>query len=138
MFVFGMLSPAQGKAEQVEAVTDPAQDSLTEELLIVDDRFQNLQSGQVWIWDTSIYVKVRSEDAAHVKDVLERRAAEIQMGIGQIFGRAQHAHLKEPDRQTLRDQIMTFLLGVVRTTEDAEPLIQTVLIPKCRGVPTGG
>jgi hypothetical protein len=65
----------------------------------------------------------------------------VREGISQIFSRAQHAQLKEPERLTLNRQITTFLAKLIEeeapTAEAGEEdkLIDRVLIPKCRGFP---
>lgn len=106
----------------------------TQEILVVDDRFQNLQTGKVWLWDAAIYVQVKAKNADAVTRTLERRNAEIKEGISQIFSRAQHAQLKEPERQTLNRQL-ALLFGEIFRTPDNHPLIERVLIPNCRGYP---
>src|SRR5690606_21758105 len=62
------------------------------EIGLIDDKFQNMQTGRAWIWDTQIVLKVKRKNEAFVTEELEKRAAEIQEGIAQIMRRAQHAH----------------------------------------------
>ncbi|HYE02700.1 MAG TPA: hypothetical protein VD963_05645 [Phycisphaerales bacterium] len=108
----------------------------TAEVEVVSDKFQNLQTGRVWLWDASVFVQVKSEHAKSVEKVLERRSAEVREGVSRIFSRAQHAELKEPERQTLNRQLTTFLQGVLGNDADGKPLIERVIIPRCRGFPT--
>lgn len=133
--VLGMGGPQKGQAaEQKAQLVDDAGEQ-TQELLIVDDKFQNLQTGRVWIWDTAVYVQVKNKSAEQVKKTLERRSAEIKEGVSQIISRAQHAQLKEPERQTLNRQITAFLETIFEPGADGKPMIERVLIPKCRGFP---
>lgn len=82
---------------------------IPKELLVVEDKFQNLQTGRVWVWDASIFVQVKTKHAPAVEEILKRRGATVREGMSQIFSRAQHAQLVEPDRQTLNRQILAFL-----------------------------
>lgn len=133
--VLGITGPSKGEASEAEhsLVDDEAEQTL--EVLIAEEKFQNLQTGRVWIWDTSVYVQVKAKNAEHIEHTLERRNAEIKEGLSQIVSRAQHAQLKEPDRQTLNRQITVFLEGVFATDSDGKSQIERVLIPKCRGFP---
>jgi hypothetical protein len=90
---------------------------------------------RVWVWEAAIYARVKNKDAAAVQAILDRKGAEIKEGISQIIGRAQLAQLKEPDRQTLNRQFSTFLDKLLAGDSGADPLIERVLIPKCRGFP---
>jgi len=131
--VLGMGGPATSHASTVNVKPDAAE--VTKEVLIVEDKFQNLQAGRVWVWDASIYVRVKAKNASVVEAILGRRGAEIKEGISQIFSRAQLVQLKEPDRQTLNRQFSAFLDKVFVQEGEAEPLVERVFIPKCRGFP---
>jgi hypothetical protein len=115
--VLGVMGPSKGEAAEAEHTLVSDEGEQTLEVLIAEEKFQNLQTGRVWIWDTSVFVQVKAKNTEHVEQTLERRNAEIKEGLSQIISRAQHAQLKEPDRQTLNRQI------------------ERVLIPKCRGFP---
>jgi hypothetical protein len=110
-------------------------DKKTQEVLVVDEKFQNLQTGRVWIWDVSVFVQSRARNSPRVEELLEQRKAEISEEISRIISRAQHAQLKEPDRLTLNRQITAALTKIFDVDEKGEPLIERVLIPKCRGFP---
>lgn len=132
--VLSMTGPASshGEAPKHDVASDEGEQ--TKEILIVEEKFQNLQTGKVWIWDASIYIQVKAKHAEAVSKTLERRSAEVKEGISQIFSRAQHAQLREPERQTLNRQISTYL-GEIFKTSDAQSPVERVLIPKCRGFP---
>lgn len=134
--VLGMGGPQKGQAAEQKVDLKLDEGEQTQELLIVDDKFQNLQTGRVWIWDTAVYVQVKNKNAEAVKKTLERRSAEVKEGVSQIISRAQHAQLKEPERQTLNRQITAYLESVFEPVgEKGQPPIERVLIPKCRGFP---
>ncbi len=107
----------------------------TIEIQLVEDRFQNMQTGRAWIWDVSIVLKVRAKNEEAVNKVLEGRAAEITEGISMIFRRAQHTHLREAGLETLNRQLLTFLDGVFGKDADNKSRIERVVIPKCKGFP---
>jgi len=91
----------------------------------------------VWVWDLSVFMQVKNKNAESVKAVLEQRKAEIGEGMGQIVSRAQHSQLKEPERQTLIRQIRGFLESIRGMTDaEGKPLVERVMIPKCRGFPS--
>jgi flagellar basal body-associated protein FliL len=135
-FVLGGL----GGPKKSEAAVDPKHVEVDEsqevqEIEIVSEKFQNMTTGKVWVWDISLFVQVRQKNAERVEKVLEQRGAELKEGLSQIVSRAQHAQLKEPERQSLNRQFSAFLEKVVGMDADNKPLIDRVLIPKCRGFP---
>jgi len=105
------------------------------EIQIISDKFQNLTTGKVWVWDIDVFVQVKEKNAQRVEKVLEQRAAEIKEGLNQIVSRAQHAQLKEPERQSLNRQFTSYLDKVVGQDPDGKSLLDRLLIPKCRGFP---
>lgn len=110
----------------------------TEEVRLLekeDERFQNLASGQVWVWNVSIYLQVKTKNTERVERVLEGRKAEIKEGLSQIIGRSQIAQLKEPERQTLNRQVAVLLDKIMGQDSEGKPLIERILIPTCSGYP---
>ena len=105
------------------------------ELLIVDDRFPNHQSGRVWLWQTEIQMQVRQKNLAYAQRVLEERSAEIKTGVAQIVRTSHHKHLTEPNLDTLNRQIEEYLRDVFEYDASGESRVERVLIPKCTGVP---
>lgn len=135
VMIFGAMGPAKTQAHDGQHQIKQDEGQQTKELLIVEERFQNLQSGKVWIWDSAVYVQVRAKNFEKVENTLKQRNAEIKEGISQIFSRAQHAQLKEPDKQTLSRQLTAFLQKTFGADDQATPYIERVLISKCRGFP---
>lgn len=105
----------------------------TQELELVSDRFQNMTSGQAWVWDLSVFLQVKNKNSDQVAAVLEQRQAELREGLAQIVGRARHTQLTEPERQTLIRQIAAYLDKIEGLSADGKPLIERVIIAKCRG-----
>lgn len=133
--------PAKTEASEVHPNLEEDHSQQKEEVVVVEDQFQNMQTGSVWIWDVAIYAEVKSVHSEQLQEILERRSGAVREGISQIFSRAQHAQLKEPERLTLNRQISAFLSKLleeeVPTAEAGEKdkLIERILIPKCRGFP---
>ncbi len=105
----------------------------TQEVEVIDSRFQNLTTGKVWIWDIAIYAQVKNKHAERVTNELKTRYAEISEGINQIVSRAHHNNLKEPERQTLIRQLTAYLNKTIGPDAEGKPLIERVIIPKCNG-----
>jgi len=105
----------------------------TVELPLIEDRFQNMQTGQVWIWDTEIVLKVKSKNEEAVSKVLEAKAAEIKEGLAAIFRRAQLGQLKEPGLESINRQLSAFVNQMIGKDAEGHERVERVLIPKCRG-----
>lgn len=132
--VFSMMGPKKTEAHVEEAhVAADASDSSVE-VMIVEDKFQNLQTGRVWFWDIAVYVQVKQRNQEAVEAKLKQRNAEIKEEISRIVSRAQHAQLKEPDRQTLLRLFTAALNKIFENDEHGDPLIDRVIIPKSRGL----
>jgi flagellar basal body-associated protein FliL len=130
-----MTSPKSAEAV-VTVEGDHGEDAnATVEIPLIEERFQNMQTGQVWIWDTEIVLKVKSRNADAVNKVLETKAAEIKEGVAAIFRRAQLNQLKEPGLETLNRQLITFLFQMTGKDAEGHERIDRILIPKCRGFP---
>ena len=117
----------EGSAEQ--AAQEP------EEIELVDDKFQNMQTGHVWVWDVAIALKAKHKNVEVINKQLERRSAEINEGIAQIIRRAQHSQLLEPELTTINRQVAAYLDTIVKPDETTgASRIDRVLIPKCKGL----
>lgn len=134
IFVLGLGAPKASEAGETHLLHDDSNE-IEEIEIVADEAFQNMQTGQVWLWGVSVYAQVKKKNSEYVYSVLESRNAEIKEGISQIIGRAQHTQLKEPDRQTLNRQITALLDKVIKPDEDGHSRIERLLIPKCAGYP---
>lgn len=114
--------------------TGDSPDSLVE-VQLVAERFQNMHTGRVWQWDTEIFIKVRKKDEERVTEELERRKAEITAGIGELIRKATHSHLREPELQTLKRKLETYMAETFGVDAENETRVSQVMIPKLRGAP---
>lgn len=126
--------PAAAEAAHIEGLDSVDHDAPVE-IALLDDKFQNMQTGGVWIWDCEIILKVKSKNEEFVTEQLEKRAAEIKEGVSMIFRRAQHNQLKEPGLETINRQLTAYINKLLGTDAENQPRIDRVLIPKCRGFP---
>jgi len=136
--VFLVLGKLGGPPEvQAQGLSEDPADELEQirELMIVDDRFPNHQSGRVWLWQVEIQMQVRQKNLAYSERLLEERAAEIKTGVAQIIRTSHHKHLTEPNLDTLNRQIEEYLIDVFGYDGAGEPRVERVLIPRCTGVP---
>lgn len=131
---FSMIGPkASHAAPEAHAVKQDETQGV-QEILIAEEKFQNLQQGKVWFWDIAVYVQVQKKNAEQVKKVLESRGNEIKEEIGRVIGKAQPAQLREPDGQTLNRQFTAYLTKVFGNDADDKPLVEKVIVPKLRGI----
>lgn len=130
-----MTSGGSHASARMLAGQDESIDNATTEVELIETRFQNMQTGRVWDWETSIYLKVPDANIEHVQEELDQHKAEIHEGIARIFRRAQHAQLKEPGLQTLTRQLTSYLDSVLGTDADGNSYFERVLIPQCDGYP---
>lgn len=135
-----MIAKATGPkhAQAAEATLHGASQNdqeATVEIPLIEEKFQNMQTGRVWIWDTEIYVKVRKKNEEYVTGVLDNRSAEIKEGVAMIFRRAQHSQLKEPGMETINRQLSAYISSIIGKDADAKDRMERVVIPKCRGFP---
>jgi flagellar basal body-associated protein FliL len=135
VLVMRMTSPTHASAEEVVEIKDQTDGEALVEIPLVSEKFQNMQTGRVWIWDADIVLKVRAKNQAAVEKTLEARAAEIREGVGMIFRRAAHSHLKEPGLETLNRQLTSFVDEVLGKDAEGKSRLERVVIPKCRGFP---
>jgi flagellar basal body-associated protein FliL len=124
--------PAAASAEIHGA--EEAQAKQTVEIELLDDKFQNMQTGKVWLWDIQIVLKVKQKQQEYLNAELEKRASEIKEGMSQIMRRAQHNQLSEPELTILNHQIHAFLDRALGVDPEGKSRIERVLIPKCRGL----
>jgi flagellar basal body-associated protein FliL len=130
-----MTSPKPAEAATEVAVQGEGHGEATGtvEVPLIEDKFQNMQTGQVWIWDAEIVLKVKKKNEEAVSKVLESKAAEIKEGVAAIFRRAQLSQLKEPGLETLNRQVSTYVNQVLGKDPEGHSRVERVLIPRCRG-----
>ena len=128
-----MSAPKQAEASHLEGEHAAADQALVE-VPLVEDRFQNMQTGRVWLWDVQIVLKVMAKHEDHVAFVLASREAEVKEGVSMLFRRASHAQLKEPGLETLNRQISAYIQEVVGSDAEGHPYVERVMIPRCKGM----
>lgn len=126
--------PQAADAAVLEGQAEAEAESM-QEILLVEDKFQNMQSGRVWLWDTQIYLKVRQKNASTVEGVLERRQAEVKEGIAMIFRKAQDRHLREPGLETIGRQLKSYVDEVFGTDPDGFARVDRIIVPTMQGFP---
>jgi flagellar basal body-associated protein FliL len=131
---FGMIGPKKSHAAPEEHGIKVDDAEGVQDVLITEDKFQNLQQGKVWFWDTAVYVQVQKKNGDQVKKVLESRGNEIKEELGRIIGRAQPSQLREPDGQTLNRQFSSYLIKIFGADSEEKPLVEKVIVPKLRGI----
>jgi flagellar basal body-associated protein FliL len=134
--IMGAGKPKASHGETPEAALHDDDSEKTTEIELVTDRFQNMTTGQAWVWSVSIFLQVRNKNAEQVELVLEQRNAEIREGVSQIIGRARHTQLSEPEKQTISRQIASFLEKLDGMMVDDKPVVERVIFADCRGFPT--
>jgi flagellar basal body-associated protein FliL len=129
------LGSGPSKAEAQLVGGEAAGEEAPLEVLLVSEKFQNMQTGRVWEWHVEIHLRLRQKNAAEVKRIQERDQATIKEGIALIFRRAQDRHLREPGLETIQRQLTTYLNEVFGADPDGIPRVERVIIPECKGFP---
>lgn len=127
-----MLGGGPAKLEASGAAEDAA--ALAEkpvEELVIEERFQNTRTGRTYLYDTQVYILVRTKHQEQVKEKLESRKAQISSDIATIFRRAEPSHLLEPTLATLQRQIKASLDELFGKDEQGKEIVEKVLITKC-------
>tara|TARA_R110002072_G_scaffold42064_19_gene118465 strand:+ start:48302 stop:48841 length:540 start_codon:yes stop_codon:yes gene_type:complete len=132
--VSSMGGPAGVEATELQSLEGTGEEAPVE-IELVTDRFQNMQTGRVWEWRVSIFLKIRQKNVAQIAAIQERDAASIKEGVAMIFRRAHDRHLREPGLETVTRQLTTYLNEVFGLDADGMPRIDRVIIPECKGFP---
>lgn len=134
-FLVSMLGnkPADAEAHQVEGGGEAALANAQVEIPLIEDKFQNMSTNNVWLWDASIVLKAKKKHEPEIAKLLEERSAEVKEGVAMIFRKATHNQLREPGLETLNRQVSAFVGKIVGNDHEGNPIIERVLIPKCRG-----
>lgn len=135
-FVVAVLGsgPSPASASELQGLEENDREAFTE-VLLVSDRFQNMQSGRVWGWDTDVYLKVRRKNVEAVEQTMGRKEAQIREGLALIFRRAQDRHLREPGLETLTRQLNTYAGELFGTDAEGMAIVERVVLAKLKGVP---
>jgi flagellar basal body-associated protein FliL len=99
------------------------------ELNVVDFKAPNTQNGRRYLYDVSVYVSVKGEFEAKVKDRIKDRDALIKDRMRTIIGQMDPEKLgggSEPGLETLRRQVKSQLEIII-----GDGMIDEVLVPRC-------
>lgn len=132
--VSSMGGPKGVEASELQGLEGTGEEAPVE-IPLVDDRFQNMQTGRVWEWRTIIFLRVRQKNVNEITAIQERDTATIKEGVAMIFRKAQDRHLREPGLETITRQLTTYLNEVFGLDADGLPRIDRVIIPECKGFP---
>lgn len=132
--VSSMGGPKGVAATELEGLEGTGEEAPVE-VKLVEDRFQNMQTGRVWEWRVQIYLRVRQKNVGEITKIQERDEASIREGVAMIFRRAHDRHLREPGLETITRQLTAYLNEVFGLDADGLPRIDRVIIPECKGFP---
>lgn len=132
--VSSMGGPKGVEASELQGLEGTGEEAPVE-IALVDDRFQNMQTGRVWEWRVVIFLRVRQKNVNEITAIQERDTATIKEGVAMIFRKAQDRHLREPGLETVTRQLTTYLNEVFGLDADGLPRIDRVIIPECKGFP---
>jgi len=99
------------------------------EILLLEFRAPNKQSGRTFVYDVSVYIQTKSEFEAKVKQIIKDREALIKDRIRTIIAQSDPEKLgggSEPGLETFRRQVKYQLDEIV-----GEGMIDEVLVPRC-------
>lgn len=101
------------------------------EELVIEDRFANSRRGDVYLYDTEIYVVTKKKHQEKVKADLKSMSAQVHSDMLTIFRRADPNFMHEDELQTLSRQIKAALDARIGRDADGEPIVRRVLITRC-------
>ncbi|MGB1124758.1 MAG: flagellar basal body-associated FliL family protein [Phycisphaeraceae bacterium] len=126
-FIFGDKPPTV-HAEGLQV--DPKADEFKlVEVLLIGDKFQNTRQGaQAYLYDATIYVEVQKRHETEIEMQIEEQMARISQEVTEVFARAEPAQLNEPDRLTLKRQILDKCKERFGDDADGDPYVRNVVI----------
>ncbi|MBM4113935.1 MAG: hypothetical protein FJ253_11310 [Phycisphaerae bacterium] len=98
--------PASTNAEPTMAA---AEEDVVEEVPLFEGRLSNDRAGQVFVYDTDVYVQVRKGEAERIRREIERSRHELRAEIAAIWRSAEPAHFQEPRFETLTARLEAML-----------------------------
>jgi len=99
------------------------------EVMLIGDNFQNTRQGaQSYLYDATIYVVVQQRNKGHIEEQIELNMARISQDVAEVFARAEPTVLSEPNRLTLKRQILAICQERFGENADHEPYVHDVVI----------
>jgi hypothetical protein len=128
MFGGGPQQTYGAEGEHAAHGEEPKPDETTTEIeLISKFRIPNDKSGQPYLYDFDIYLKVKEADAEHIQELIDNHQSEILDNLSQIVRGSDPPVLHEPALKTLRLKIRHMLGELIG---DPEAIVE-ILIPRC-------
>ena len=128
-------APSQVQAIDVQGEIDPGEAPV--EVPVLHEKFTNMSTGRVWVWDIEVLVVTQKRYEERVKESLLTNDATVRTGVGEIVAAANHQSFNEPGRPTLTRQIREYLRQLIgRDMASGDEIVVDVLLPACTGFPT--
>lgn len=127
ILLFGPEPPAV-QAEGLEP-DDKAAEFEEVEVLLIGGKFQNTRQGaQSYLYDTMIYVLIQRRHQLYIEEQIASNESRISQEVTEVFARAEPAQLNEPDRLTLKRQILDRCKKRFGDDADGDPYVRDVVI----------
>ncbi len=107
------------------------------EVLVVSGKFQNTRSGRAYLYDTEVWIVVKSKYEQEVVASQESIQAAIKSDVTTIFRRAEPAHLRESELSTLTRQIKAALDKRFGYDPDGNSYVQDCFLAEFKEFPAG-
>jgi len=133
MFATGP-SPVQADGMSDEAALTGEQPT---EVLVVSDKFQNTRTGRAYLYDTEVWIVVKSKFEEEIEQRKEGMQAAIKSDVTTIFRRAEPAHLRESELATLTRQIQAALDKRFGYDPEGNPYVQECFLAEFKEFPAG-
>jgi len=125
----GAPSPVSAEHKAAEALVDDGNSEAEE--LVVEDRFANSRRGDIYLYDTEVFVVVRKKHQEKIKAQLKTTSAQIHADLATIFRRADPSYMHEDELQTLTRQIKAALDQRLGNDPNGEPIVIRALLTRC-------
>ncbi|MHC4910732.1 MAG: hypothetical protein ACYTF9_13555 [Planctomycetota bacterium] len=121
--------PADVQAESGLEDDIVAADEQLVEQLVVDARFANAKRGVTYLYDTEVYIQVKTRYQTPVAEEIERFRNEIKAELNAIWRLTEPQYFEEPNLEFLTRKVyaqMTKRFGIDQETGD--PIVDKVVI----------
>jgi flagellar basal body-associated protein FliL len=129
-----MAGPAPVQATELAEPEVPAEEEKIQEILIFDGKLFNNKTGVTYLYDTEVYVQVKTVHAAAVEAELEQFGNEIKAELSAIWRTSEPHHFQEPKLETLNRKVAAMLNERFGAGADSsEPIIAKCVIVMSTG-----
>lgn len=126
--------PAEVSAIEVEHPAEEAEGQKIVEVKVLEARMPNNKTGVTYVYNTEVYVQVRSKNEEKVSEEVEQFQNEIKSDITAIWRTAEPQYFQEPKLESLTRKVYALLnerFGIDK--EKSEPVITKVVIVMSTG-----